>query len=147
MSKIIYFLILLTLPFIAASVAYAQPRKQDRAPIRQAVICGYVMKAETFFVKSTPVTYVIADNGRAYTLFPELGNGTQRDAATRMQLILSLRYLQPVCLDGLAYEDFFMPNAVVVRTARKNGQPQQQPTAPRRNTAWIPWNRSSDAAP
>lgn len=121
------------------------------------MICGYVMKSETFFIKSTPVVYVITDQGRAYTLYSDAGrNG--RGAFDRQQLIQGLHYLQTVCLNGLAFDGYFVPDAIVVRNARKGREareqaqaPQQQPTQrtnpPRRNSAWIPWTRSGEASP
>ncbi len=161
MARIIYFIILISLPFIAISLASAQPVRAEKP--RKGVICGHIHKAETFFLKSRPILYMITHNGRGYTLYADVGNGSNERLAERMELLQRLVHVPIACLAGTAYTEVFVPESVVdprrtraaraaeerarVQQAQAQQRPQQAPAANTRRANWIPWNSAERASP
>lgn len=155
MTKIAYFFLLIATPFIVIALAHAAP-SPDKIRPKKGVLCGPIYKAGTVNFKSTPVLYLIAKNGHAYTLQPDLGYASPAGFQSRLELMERLEQVDAACLAGVLYDFIFVPHAIVdperertrvtqvpnVRAERSRRKPRTA-TAPSSPTpqraAWNPW--------
>lgn len=156
MTKIAYFFLLIATPFIVIAFAHAAPSSEQVRP-KKGVICGPIYKAGTVNFKSTPVLYLIAKSGRAFTLQPDLGYASPAKFLQRLELMDQLERVDAACLAGVLYDFIFVPDAIVDPTKQVKGRPTLQPretarpapaptatAAPNRpagqRAAWNPWS-------
>ena len=81
---------------------------------RNVTVCGDLIRIQPRTVKTSPLLYLVTNRGKAYTLYPSIGEPTTaRELMTRHALLAQLLSMNAACLRGVAYGDILLPDALI----------------------------------